>query len=228
MKTLAQQFLTDEEQEQVRISVRRAEARTSGEIVPLVTSWSHEYPGATLRAAISLALLPAIALAYGTLRFFWLPGDALWLFLLYMVLLIPLAQVLVNRIAVLKRFFLARDQCDLHVERSAFIEFFAGKLHKTRDQNGVLLYISVLERKVWIIGDRGINEKIDPDSWKQIIDELVHGIRRQQPGEAICVAIDKVADILEKHFPLQPDDTNELSDLVIKSSGLKDSKLIVC
>jgi len=144
MKTLAEDFLSQREQEQIREAVWQAEARTSGEIVPLISSCSHEYAGASLRGALALSVIPAVALAYWVVSAFWLKIEVLWFFLLFMVVLLPLSRLVVNRMASLKKVFLASSQSELEVERSAFTEFFAEGLHHTRDQNGVLIYISIL------------------------------------------------------------------------------------
>ena len=41
----------------------------------------------------------------------------------------------------------------------------------------MLIYISVLERRVWILGDHGINARIQPNRWQELVDRLTLGIR---------------------------------------------------
>ncbi|MGD9215855.1 MAG: TPM domain-containing protein, partial [Desulfobacteraceae bacterium] len=80
---------------------------------------------------------------------------------------------------------------------------------------GVLIFISVFEHKVWVLADHGINAKIEKETWKQIVRTITDGIRNGQPADAICTAVQKVGKILETHFPIKPDDTNELNNVIV-------------
>ena len=89
-------------------------------------------------------------------------------------------------------------------------------MHRTRAENGIILFISVFERRVWILGDRGINEKIAPDYWQRIVDQVTRGIKGGRQCEAICSAIENIGDILAEHFPIESDDRDELHNLIIR------------
>jgi putative membrane protein len=79
----------------------------------------------------------------------------------------------------------------------------------------VLIFISLLERKVWILGDRGINAKMGHNAWKGLVSELTQGIKENRAADALCTVIIKLGDTLAEHFPKKDDDTNELPDKVI-------------
>jgi len=96
------------------------------------------------------------------------------------------------------------------------MSFFTEKLYKTKAENGILLYISVLEQRVWVLGDRGINEKIDRQRWQDIVSLVTDGVKNKQQCEAICAAITRIGEILEQQFPIEPDDKNELHNLIIR------------
>jgi putative membrane protein len=102
------------------------------------------------------------------------------------------------------------------VREAAITAFFSEKLYKTKDENGILLFISVFERKVWILADSGINAKIDQERWLGLVELMTKGIKEDRQSEAICEAIRQVGDILKEHFPIQPDDNNELRNLIIR------------
>jgi uncharacterized membrane protein len=40
--------------------------------------------------------------------------------------------------------------------------------------------------------------------------------RQQGPVDAICKAIENIADLLEAHFPIKPGDTDALKNLIIE------------
>ena len=226
MKTLAQRFLTKEEQNLVRQAVKKAEEGTSGEIVPMIVSASHDYPEAAITGGAVLAFLPALAGAIYLPQIFWLAIDPLWFFLPLFFILHTLLFFSVRRLPALLYFFLWQSRVDKEVERGAFTSFFAENLQATRDKNGVLLYISVFERKAWILGDKGIDDKIEPEKWQSIIEELTQGVKNKQQGKSLCKAIDQVKEILKNHFPIKQDDENELRDLIIEKNDHGDGLII--
>jgi putative membrane protein len=82
--------------------------------------------------------------------------------------------------------------------------------------SGILIYISVIEQKVWLLGDRGINTIIEENTWENIISELTLGIRNKNKCEAICEAVKKTGEILRVHLPGQKNDKNELRNIIIR------------
>jgi len=106
---------------------------------------------------------------------------------------------------------------DDEVSGGALASFYENGLHKTREENGVLIFISVFERKVWILADRGVNEKIDHSEWEKIIADLTSGIKKGNQCGAIVSAVGAVGAVLREKFPYREDDTNELDNLIIKT-----------
>lgn len=216
MTTLAQQFLTKDEQQRVSEATRLAEGRTSGEIVPMVVSASHDYPMAAVVGAVFFALPLSLLFTPFVAAPLWLGHQDMWIFLALFCLLALPAHLLVKKSVFLKRLFLDKDQVEEEVREAAVTAFFSEKLYKTKAENGILIFISVLEHRVWVLADSGINSRISQEEWQEIVNLITRGIREKRQCEAICEAIGRVGDILEKHFPLGPDDHNELHDLIIR------------
>ncbi|MDR2551040.1 MAG: hypothetical protein LBD10_12665 [Desulfobulbus sp.] len=214
MRMLAQRFLSKEEQQRVAGTVAEMERCTTGEIVPMVVSASHSYPEAALIGAAWLSVPTALIAALTTGSLLWWHDRLLWLFLAFLLLLFPLARLLM-RLPCLLRLFISERRAEEEVERAALNRFYGERLHATKDATGVLIYISVLERRVWILGDRGINERIGPHVWQGLIDTLIAGIREGRAGETLCATIEKVGVMLHIHFPPATDDRNELDNLLI-------------
>ena len=102
-------------------------------------------------------------------------------------------------------------------EKQAYFEFFQNEVYKTRDNTGILIYISVLERQVVVIGDWGINSKIDNKEWDNLIKIIVKSIKEKNITQGIVEGLIATNDLLKNNFPIKPDDTNELSnELIIK------------
>lgn len=216
MQTLAEKFLTDREQQAVTEAVQRAEKQTSGEIVPMVVSASHHYPLAAATGAALTALPLALLLTSLLGSALWLGSRNMYLFLAFFALLYLPLRAAVQHSVTLKRLFLSGTQVDEEVEEAAIASFYSEGLYRTRQENGILIFVSVLEHRVWILGDRGINEKIDPGEWQDIVEDLTEGIKTGRQGEALCQAVTHVGEILKAHFPLQEDDRDELHNIIIR------------
>jgi putative membrane protein len=216
MTTLAEQFLTPEERQTVTAAVQTAEKRTSGEIVPMIVSESHSYPVAPIVGGVFFALPTALLSARLCGGLLWLGTDNMWLFLFFFAIYYGIGYFSVKRIPRLKRFFFSPIRADLAVQEAAAAAFFSEALYDTRDANGILLYISVFEQRVWVLGDRGIDDKIDPQTWQKIVDLVSQGIKQGSPCQAICDGIERIGEILEQHFPIKADDKNELHNLIIR------------
>ena len=139
-----------------------------------------------------------------------------WLFLIFFCLYYGLGYFSVRKLPRLKRYFLSPARADIAVQEGAAAAFFSEALHNTRDDNGILLYISVFERRVWVLGDHGINDRIAPQAWQEVVDLVTRGIRQGTPCQAICDGIERIGSILEEHFPIRADDKNELHNLIIR------------
>lgn len=157
----------------------------------------------------------ALLAAHYTGAWLWIGTDNMWLFLGWFALLFWLAHGLLDRWPALKRRFISRREIDEEVEEAAVTAFFRHGLYRTRDANGVLLFISVFERKVWLLADKGIHAKIPQAQWNDLVQRVTQGIGQGQRVPAISSAITEIGDLLAAHFPIRPDDTNELANLII-------------
>lgn len=216
MQTLAEQFLTKEEQDKITNAVQLAEKQTSGEIVPMISSKSHAYPSAILIGAVTLSIPTAILFTSPLAKLVNLAPANMWLFLCLSLLLFPIFVSSIKKSLVLQSLFVSKAQIEEEVEKAAINAFYTEQLYKTRDDNGILLYISVFEKKVWILGDSGINSKIEQSEWDTIVSDLTRDIKAGNQCTAICEAVEKVGNTLKSHFPIKEDDTNELHNIIIR------------
>jgi putative membrane protein len=200
--------LTEDDKKAISEAVSRAEARTSGEIVFAITEASGRYRYSHLQLALTgMAVITALYLV--------IPGQhsigaVLWTEILSFACLYALASRVPWR-----RWFIPSRELEARVREAAFTEFYSSGLYRTRDSNGVLIYLSILERHVVVLGDRGVHEKMGDEHWTAVRDLIIRGIRNGQARSGICSAIEKCGNALAEHFPLKPDDTNELPNAVI-------------
>lgn len=216
MNSLAQQFLTEAEQKKISALVQQMEQQTSGEIVPMVVSASHSYPTAMIYGASVVAFPLALLLMPVIGGLFWLGSQNVWIFIALFLTFYGIFYQLAQRFVWLQRPFLSRRQIDEEVQEAAIKSFFTEKLYQTRDANGILIFISILERKVWVLGDSGINARIDPEEWQAIVKLITEGIKKKRPCEAICEAIIQIGATLKTHFPIKDNDINELHNIIVR------------
>ena len=114
------------------------------------------------------------------------------------------------------RFLVTDHRMADKVRRRAELAFYEQGLHRTREATGVLIHVSLLERRVQILADRAINEIVSPETWDNIVRTIVDGIHGNRPTDALCDAIASCGDLLARHFPPTPgDNPNELPDDVV-------------
>jgi putative membrane protein len=216
MKDLAKIFLSDDERARVDTAVKAAEKLSAGEIVVMIISASYEYPMANVIGAAAFALPLALIFTPLMGAWLWIGGQNMWLFLGFLTVFFILFHEIIKRTACLKRLFISRKEIDDEVEEAAITNFFDQDLYRTRDETGVLVLISVFERRVWILADRGINAKVPEGQWDDIVKMITDGIKQKRPADAICAAVEKIGVLLADHFPIKPDDTDELKNLIVE------------
>lgn len=93
-------------------------------------------------------------------------------------------------------------------------EFYKLNMHTTRDKTGILLFLLLSEKKFYILADEGINSKVDQKVWDEIRDQIQVKFKIGNYTLGLIEAIEKIGNILNKHFPIKSDDTNELSNRI--------------
>ncbi|HEY3167522.1 MAG TPA: TPM domain-containing protein, partial [Candidatus Binatia bacterium] len=101
------------------------------------------------------------------------------------------------------------------VHTLALASFTEHGLHYTRDHTGILILVSLLERRVEVLADRGINAKVEAGIWQEIVKILTDGLKSNHACDAYCKAIERCGEILAAHFPRQSDDKDELPNRLV-------------
>lgn len=209
--TKAESFFTADEKERIRHAVIAVEMRTSGEIVPMIVAASARYAEVELSALV-LGLVAGI-LAEWQLNDPWSS---------HMIRLWPLVGATVAfflaNIPAVKRRLIPASMIAEAVHTRCLAAFTAEGLHYTRGHTGVLIFVSLFEHRVEVLADRGINEKVSPGTWDQVVHILIAGLKSGTTCDAFCRAIELCGDILSAHFPRPPDDQDELPNRLLTRS----------
>jgi len=159
----------------------------------------------------------------GALAGLWGLGFLLfspWLFshdaiLLDTLLLGLLGAWIGRRFEGLQRWFVPRALAQISVERAAKAEFVDRGVMETRERVGVLVYVSQLERSVFVLADRGVRERVEQRAWDAALAELEQAVAVHcDDGVAWAAALEGFLPVLARAVPRRQDDVNELEDIV--------------
>jgi putative membrane protein len=207
----ARRLFTAADEEAIREAVAAAEERSAGEVVPWVVDACDPYPEASWKAAtlgslLGLTIAWLLHLAAGV----W---GGLAAFLATGVVAGAGAGLLLGRLPLAKRLLVDGAVQARRVRHAAESAFLRGEVFATRERTGVLLFLALLERRVVILGDSGINARVRGEEWQQIVDDIVAGIRGGRAAAALADGITACGQLLESHgVERAADDRNELPD----------------
>jgi putative membrane protein len=199
-------------QDKARITaaIRAAEKSTSGEFVAVVARASDHYVFVPLLWSAILALLfPGACL---------LAGVALrWVHLYQLQLLLFIVLgALVLSIPGLHLLLVPRRVKHERASRLAKAQFYQQGVHLTPHHSGVLFFLSLAERYVEIVADRGIHEKLGEAHWQGIIEKFVARVSRGEATDGFVDAIGACGAAMAEHYPPDSAGINELSDGLIE------------
>ena len=63
-------------------------------------------------------------------------------------------------------------------------------------------FISLLEHKVWVLADKGINEKIKQGTLNKFARHVAQGIREDRACDTLIEAIREAGELLALHYPI--------------------------
>ena len=197
-----------QEQQRIEDAVTQAEKNTSGEIVPLILTQADEYQGSRSR----FSALCTLAIASMTL--WWFPHLPFWGLAVLLIASYLISSFAINNSPTLLRRLISQDEINECVDEKAHASFTRHGLHHTRDETGILILICLFERRVQILADRGINNKVQQQQWDEVVKTITKGLHSDHACDALCDAISQCGELLTPHFPIKEDDENELPNII--------------
>ena len=219
---------TAEDHRLVTEAVTRAELSSDAEIVTIVAEKSDSYHDVGLHyAVLAMLLVPAVLALLPQSVIDWATGLTLgWneapsRALLMAFLFVKLAAVfLIVRYALaympLRMALTPGSTKSRRVRRRAVEHFRVGAERRTVGRVGILLYLSLRERRAEIVADEAIVSKVAPDLWGEAMADLVEEVKAGRPGAGMAKAVEDMGGVLSEHFPKTATDRNELPDRLIE------------
>jgi putative membrane protein len=205
----SENFFTAEEKERLKATTQEVESRTIGEIVVMVVDRSDHYIEAEVLGGVLLGSVLSLIL---TFLYF---HSSVWSYVPMSFLFFFPCRSLFKRVEILKKLFIGIRRKEEAVRQRAERAFFEKGLYATKKNTGVLFFLSLLERKIWVLADRGIYERMDQETLNRFANEVSRGIREDRACEALSQAIRGIGVLLSRHFPITSGDTDELPDDVM-------------
>ena len=211
-------MLTNEDREKVRAAVARAESGLTAEIVPCVFEQSSPYPESIWAGAgAGMSLAVAALLLLDLFHPLWLPVSRL-------ILWVPVAGFLGAALGrwcgPAKRRLIGAERMETAVARRAKEIFFDRGIARTAGRDGVLIYASLLERRVVVLADETVRAKIAPAAWDAAVAAMTAHAGDGRVADGLCAAVEKTAKALASAgFAGKPASGNELGDEPLEGDG---------
>lgn len=219
--------LSQEDRDLVTAAVAEAERSSDGEIVTIIAARSDAYHDVALHYAVLAMLLVPAALAFVPQAWIdWAAGLVLgWnaelnreIVMLYLFAKLAAAFLVVRLILAYQPLRLALTPGitkSRRVHRRAVELFRTGCELKTRGRTGVLLYLSLAERRAEIVADKAIADQVAPDVWGEAMAALIDEVKAGRPGAGMAEAVARIGAVLAPILPPTLDNPNELPDRLI-------------
>jgi putative membrane protein len=221
-------MLTDLDRQKIADAVAAAEMASAGEIVTIITPQSDTYRDVGLAWSITIAFLALAALelaptfylslidrAFGLWGHTWKPQAVLGIALSAAVIKF-LAMLLLMEWRPLRLFLTPSPIKSARVHARALTCFRVGAQGRTTGHTGILIYLSMAERRAEIIADEAIASKVTPEVWGEAMHALLTEIRAGRIADGMVAAVAQVGQVLALHLPRAIDDSDELPNRLIE------------
>jgi putative membrane protein len=185
--------------------IREIEKGTDAELVLIVRARSHSYAAANYLFGALLAFAGLNFLLFTPFNFhqYWVPID--------IALLFVLGAYASSRSNAIRRRLTRKSVRNKSVREAAAAMFYEAGIANTKAEMGVLVYLSLLERRLELIADRGILKAVPALEWNQVLFEL-HQAGKQPRPETLSAGLEKLGILLAQHLPASAENLNELPD----------------
>jgi putative membrane protein len=222
-KNMAKITFSKEDLEKIRGAVKEAESKTSGEIATSFIKESYDYAVYELLFAVICGFVYFIVMMFFTSgvesiieRMSWdYSTDHLLIFYGLSTFLVIFIFYFLANIPFIDRLIVPKSVMRQKVNERAVRHFMESGVYNTKDRTGILIFISALEHRVELLADKGINEKIPQEKWDSILSHIIDGIKSGQLVKHLSESISECGKLLAEHYPIHPDDVNELKDDIV-------------
>jgi putative membrane protein len=199
--------------------VEEVETRTGAQIVLAVVERSDAYPELPWKAfALGAAVAGLLVTLQDMMHPEWISAFVV-LFAVVLTLTAGITSALLCVYAPLfARLFLDRHRASAEVRQYASALFLSREMFATSTRTGILLLVSLFERQVVVLPDKGLAQRLSKDSLQMIIACMTTALKKGQVERALENGLDSLKDILASTATGESRE-NELPNSVIEEKG---------
>lgn len=185
--------------------VQKIETTTDAELVLVVRARSGSYRQADYLFGSLLAFAGLLFFLFAPFDFhhYWVAIDVALLFIL--------GAFLSSRSNTLRRLLTRKKFRSEAARTAAAAMFYEAGIANTSAEMGVLIYLSILERRLELIADRGVLKGVNALEWNQILSQLHEAGKKPEP-DTILLGLTNLGELLGRHLPATGENPNELPD----------------
>ena len=199
--------LSETDRDRIEAAVTALEAKSSAELAVAVARQSHDYGAYPFLWSAAVGLF-----AGGLLAVSWSDARAIDVILIEgIVFVLSYLTLHFTRLGIA---LIPKRLKSSHARRLAAAEFATLVAQRTTGHSGLLLFVSLAERHVEILVDRGIDDKISKEQWQAIVERFGASASSSTITDRIVAAIEQCAAILAQHLPPSGTQRNEISNRV--------------
>ena len=186
--------------------IQEIERNTDAELVVIVRARSANYSHADYLFGFSISFVVLLLIIFAPFSFheYWVPIDVAVAFVA--------GAILSWRSNAIRRLFSKESFRKKSVRTAAAAMFYEAGIANTNAEMGVLIYLSIMERRLEIIADRGVLKKVPAHDWNREVFEL-HQVGKNPEPKRFQKAIEEFGTVLATHVPATGENPNELPDM---------------
>ena len=214
-------FLTAAEADDIAKHVAGIEARTGVQIVTAVVGKSDTYVELPWKAfALGASMAALAAVTADAVRPQWATSNTALVQAGIILGAGAVAALLAVFVPSFARLFLRAVRAEVEVRQYAQSMCLTRQIFTTPGRRGVLVLISLFERRIEILPDVGLRDRVSARDWSAIIGRMSPLLRRDRPFQAIQQALAALDELLATRGIHEHPNDNALSDRPIQERGL--------
>jgi len=185
--------------------VREIEKTTDVELVLIVRALSGVYRHADYLFGAIISFVGLLFLLFSPFEFhhYWVAIDVALLFVI--------GVYISSRSNFIRRRLTTTRFRESAARTQAAAMFYEAGIANTNAEMGLLVYVSLFERRLELIADRGVLTAVPALEWNEMMFEL-HEIGRKPDPETLQAGLAKLGALLAQHLPATGENPNELPD----------------
>lgn len=191
---------------EVAAAIRDVEGATSAEVVVAVRASAGSYRHTDYLVGFAFSFVALLLFLFHPWEFSidWMPFDSLATF--------AIGTLASAWIAPLRRLLTSSKLMSGNVKTAARAAFVDLRVTATTGRSGILVFVSIFERRVDVVTDIGLDRRVLGPSFDRAATALEASLRARDPLRAFVTALRALGPILGESYPHRDDDVNELPD----------------